>query len=55
MANNTIGEKEIKTDWPHESGLELIDKHEGRVINLVAQEKSLVSERVKRGLDGRKR
>ena len=54
MANNTIGEKEIKTDFPHQTGLELIDKHEGRVINLVPTDKSLVSERVKRGLDGRK-
>ena len=53
MANNTIGEKEIKTDWPVISGLELIDKHEGRQINLVPTDKTLVSERVRRGLDGR--
>ena len=34
---NTKGEKELKRAWPHESGLELTDKHEGRQSNLVPQ------------------
>ena len=46
----TSGEKELKTDWPHESGLEADQKHEGREINLVPEEKSLVPERKKVGL-----
>ena len=32
---NTSGEKELKRAWPVVTGLELIDKHEGRQINLV--------------------
>ena len=49
MAKNTIGEKEIKTKWPVVTGTELIDKHEGRVKNLVAEE-SLVNAKDKVGL-----
>ena len=48
MASSS-GEKELRTDWPHETGLELEDKHEGRQINLVPEEASLVPERVKVG------
>ena len=44
---NTVGEKELKTDWPHESGLELEDKHEGRKMHLEPEEASLVPEREK--------
>jgi len=44
---NTSGEKELKRDWPHISGIEEGDKHEGRQINLVPQEKSLVLKRNK--------
>ena len=47
---NTIGEKELKRKYPVTSGLGADDKHEGRRINLVAQEKSLVSKREKIGL-----
>ncbi len=44
---NTSGEKELKTNWPHITGLGIDDKHEGRQINLVPQEKSLVLKRNK--------
>jgi len=48
---NTIGEKELKTDWPIESGITArTQKQAGREINLVAQEKSLVPERESKGL-----
>ena len=47
---NTIGEKELKTKWPVLTGIELIDKHEGRVKNLVPTERSLVARRKKEGL-----
>jgi len=47
---NTIGEKELKTDWPVVSGLEAIDKHEGRQINLVPEMGSLVNRNWKKGL-----
>jgi hypothetical protein len=48
---NTAGEKELKTDWPHESGLTAgTQKQEGRQINLVAEEGSLVPARKKVGL-----
>lgn len=30
MTFKTAGEKELKRDWPHESGLEANQKHEGR-------------------------
>lgn len=47
---NTIGEKELKRDWPHESGLEAEDKHEGRQVNLVPEKGSLIPRRLKEGL-----
>ncbi len=50
---STIGEKEIQTDWPHETGLGADDKHDGRQINLVPEEGSLVPRRKKVGLDGK--
>ena len=50
MANNTIGEKELKTKWPVITGLELIDKHEGRQMNLVPERGSLVALKTKEGL-----
>ncbi len=40
----TAGEKEIKTDWPVVSGIGVDEKHEGRQINLVPEEESLVPE-----------
>jgi hypothetical protein len=47
----TTGEKEIKTDWPVEEGLVAgTTKQEGRVSNLVAQERSTVLERYRKGL-----
>ena len=47
---NTIGEKELKTNWPLVSGLEAIDKHEGRQMNLVPEQGSIVPQRAKEGL-----
>ena len=44
---NTAGEKELLRDWPIVTGLEAIDKHEGRQINLVAEEGSVVPDRRK--------
>lgn len=46
---NTKGEKELKTKYPFESGLELSDKHDGRVRNLIYT-KSFVPSRKKAGL-----
>ena len=45
-----IGSKEIATRRPVTSGLGLSDKHEGRVINLVAQEGSIYPKRLLVGL-----
>jgi len=50
MANNTVGEKELKKDWPVVTGLDADGKHEGRQINLVPTKGSLVSRRKKVGL-----
>ncbi len=45
---NTTGEKELKRDWPHETGLTGgTQKQEGRRPRLKAQEASLVPERNK--------
>jgi len=49
---NTIGEKELKRDWPHETGLTAgTTKQEGRQTSLIPEEGSLVPEREKVGLD----
>lgn len=46
-----IKEKAIKRDWPIEEGLTAgTQTQEGRVTNLVPEEKSLVPEREKEGL-----
>lgn len=43
---NTTGEKELKTDWPIEEGLQGgTQKQTGRVMNLIPEEASLVPER----------
>ena len=47
---NTTGEKELKTNWPIVSGIEVNERHDGREMNLVAEEGSLVAERKKAGL-----
>ena len=48
---NTSGEKELKRDWPHETGLIAgTTKQEGRKPNLEPEEGSLVPERKKVGL-----
>ena len=48
---NTTGEKELKTDWPHETGLTAeTTKQEGRQTNLVPEQGSLVPRRKKVGL-----
>ena len=48
---NTIGEKELKTNWPVEEGLTAeTQKQTGRVMNLVPERSSLVSRREKIGL-----
>ena len=46
----THNEKEVKTRYPVVSGLELIDKHEGRQMNLVPERGSFVALRTKVGL-----
>ena len=54
MANNTVGEKELKTSWPVVTGLDANSKHVGRVQNLVPEgsygQKSLVLDRKRVGL-----
>lgn len=42
-----IGTKDISKNYPVESGLGADDKHEGRQINLVPEEGSNVSSKVK--------
>ena len=44
------GAKELKRNWPVVSGLAANQKHEGRQMNLVPEEKSLVNERDKVGI-----
>lgn len=48
--SNTIGEKELKTNWPIEEGLDISNKLKGRISNLVPEESSLVAEKDKVGL-----
>lgn len=49
---NTKGEKELKTDWPHETGLVAgTTKQKDRISNLVPESGSLVARRLKPGLD----
>ena len=44
----TTGEKELLTDWPIEEGLTArTQKQTGRVMNLIPEEASLVSEKDK--------
>lgn len=51
MANNTAGEKELKRNWPNESGLTAkTQKQEGRISNLVPTMGSKVLRRYKVGL-----
>ena len=38
----TIGQQELKTNYPVVQGLEADEKHDGEVNNLVAEEGSLV-------------
>lgn len=40
--SGTKGTKEINKDWPQDTGLGDTDKHEGRQINLVAEDGSHV-------------
>lgn len=48
---NTAGEKELKRDWPHVSGLTAgTTKQEGRQPHLIPEEGSLVPQRKKKGL-----
>jgi len=46
----TIGEKELRKDWPVVSGLGADQKHEGRKRNLVPTKGSLVNKNRKKGL-----
>ena len=47
----TIGEKELRTDWPVEEGLTAgTTKQKGRTMNLLAEEGSAVLSRKRRGL-----
>ncbi len=50
MAFVTKGQKELKRKWPHVSGLELIDKHEGRKTTLIPILGSTVFRRSKTGM-----
>ena len=50
MANNTIGEKELKHKWPVVTGLGADDKHEGRKPYLKAESGSKVLSRYKAGI-----
>ena len=51
MMANTKGEKELKTDWPFEEGLEAeTTSQKGRVMNLVPTRSSIVPKRMKKGL-----
>lgn len=50
MANpneGTAGTKEINKNWPQDTGLGDDDKHEGRQINLVAEDGSIVFQKNK--------
>jgi len=48
---NTSGEKELKTNWPNETGLTAeTTKQAGRTSNLVPEKSSLVPKREKVGL-----
>lgn len=48
---NTIGEKELKTEWPITSGLVAgTTKQEGRQENLLATDGSMVPKRTLRGI-----
>lgn len=49
---NTIGEKELKRDFPCVTGLGADDKHEGRIENLKAEMGSIVPRRYKAGITG---
>ena len=46
---NTSGEKELKTEWPIESGLEVNQRHHGRATKLIPA-KSVVLKEEKVGL-----
>ena len=48
----TRGEKEIKTKWPHTSGLTAeTTKQTGRKMTMIAEKGSNVPRRLKEGLD----
>ena len=50
----TPGEKELRTNWPVETGLTAgYQRQVGRISNLVAQASSLVRDIKKRGIYGR--
>lgn len=49
---NTIGEKELKRNWPVVTGITAEAKHEGRTSNLKAELGSIVPRRNKAGISG---
>ena len=50
----TLNEKEVKTRYPVDKGLTAgTNTQIGRITNLVVQDRSLVSKRVHKGLNGR--
>lgn len=52
MANNTIGEKELKTKWPFTSGLTAkTTSQTGHKENLIPTHGSNVAKRLKVGID----
>ena len=48
---NTVGEKELKRNYPVVTGLTATAKHEGRQMNLVAEQGSIVPRRLKVGIE----
>jgi hypothetical protein len=48
---NTIGEKELKTDWPKTTGLVAgTTKQKGKTINLLPQEKTMIASSKRTGI-----
>ena len=47
---NTIGEKELKTEWPLEDGLDAGTTRKRQDYYLIPEEKSLIPERTTKGI-----
>lgn len=52
VGTGTKSEKYLKRNWPNESGLQAgTEKQEGRQMNLVPEQGSLVPRRLKEGIE----